>query len=105
MPRLSMPMTVPTMRYTASGGTVCRKPSMSTALTMPLVSVRRVRGEVFRAIVPKGGGPARQAPGRCHGNQRHVGYVVDYVEFPVRASFVTEVSGGFLQEHGPSDRK
>src|SRR3954468_551584 len=41
MPRLSTPMTVPTMRYTASGGIVCRKPSMSTALTIPLVGVRR----------------------------------------------------------------
>src|SRR3954469_21188527 len=103
MPRLSMPMTVPTMRYTASGGTVCRKPSMSTALTMPLVGVRRVRGEVFRAVVAKGGRPARQTPSRCHGHQSHVGYVVDYVEFAVRAALVAEVDGGLLQEHGPSE--
>src|SRR6476620_9259279 len=47
MPRLSTPMTAPTMRYTASGGIVCRKASMSTALTMPLVGVCRGCGEMF----------------------------------------------------------
>jgi hypothetical protein len=63
-------------------------PSAEWAHTPPFELERLISSsEQFRAVVQKGGSPARETPMQRHGQQRYVRDVVSYKSHPHKAEF------------------